>query len=424
MKRALVFASMAALALYFVLLSAAVLSPLNPFGGGKWLSRGCDYMMRVTEIDCLLRGVNPYDVWHGDIVLKPYVPHAGEPRMAVEGKEGFTELINAYVPWEYIMMMPFAIMPRTFSWILYFALMMAGLWVVFRVGKSFGMRFADECHEIGAAVGVAPILLAGLPIYQNFHAGNLALPVLLSSALMAVCLNRGKDALAGVCWAFAMLKPNLGLAFAIPLLMRKKFLTCFVAAGTCLALTVISSLLCGTSPFALVLQGPAASAFAFMGCGTFPYFLCGMLSGSLDIMAGVAVGAVVCLMMTCVLVRAGFRDWIVLAMPAAVVGAAWSYSQCYCFTMNWFFFVVLVAALVRRPRSKFLWCIAALSALLMTRIYNFAHTLDGLALGSGFDTASALHYHVDSLVTSASLMVVAVFCVWMSRSDMQKGRLP
>ncbi|MBR4615754.1 MAG: DUF2029 domain-containing protein, partial [Kiritimatiellae bacterium] len=347
---------------------------------------------------------------------KPYIPHAGEPRMAVEGKEGFTELINAYVPWEYIMMMPFAVMPRTFSWILYFALMMAGLWVVFRVGKSFGMRFADGGHEIGVAVGAAPILLAGLPIYQNFHAGNLALPVLLSSALMAACLNRGKDALAGVCWAFAMLKPNLGLAFAIPLLMRKKFLTCIVAAGTCLALTAISSLLCSTSPFALVLQGPAASAFAFVGCGTFPYFLCGMLPGSLDVMAGIAVGAVVCLVMTRVLVRAGFRDWIVLAMPAAVVGAAWSYSQCYCFTMNWFFFAVLAAALARRPRSKFLWCIAVASALLMTRIYNFAHTLAGLALGSGFDAASELHYHVDSLVTTAGLAVAAAFCAWLSRN--------
>ena len=420
MKKAVAIAAFAALALYCGLVTVAVLSPLNPFGGGGWLTRGGDYMLRMTEIDCLLRGVNPYDVWHGDVVLKPYVPHAGEPRMAVEGKEGFTELINAYVPWEYIMMMPFAIMPRTFSWILYFALMMAGLWVLFRLGKSFGMSFSGRGYEVGVAVGVAPILLAGLPIYQNFHAGNLALPVLLASALMAVCLNRGKDALAGVYWAFAMLKPNLGLAFAIPLLMRKKFLTCFVAAGTCLALTAISSLLCGTSPFALVLQGPAASAFAFMGCGTFPYFLCGMLPGSLDIMAGIAVGAAVCFFMTRALVRAGFRDWIVLAMPAAVVGAAWSYSQCYCFTMNWFFFVVLVAALARRPRSKFLWCIAALSALLMTRIYNFAHTLAGLALGSGFDTASALHYHVDSLVTSASLVVVVVFCVRVARSDMQR----
>ena len=80
----------------------------------------------------------------------------------------------------------------------------------------------------------------------------------------------------------------------------------------------------------------------------------------------------------------------------------------------------VAAALARWPRSQFLWCIAVASALLMTRIYNFAHTLARLALGLDFDTASALHYHVDSLVTLASLVVVAVFCVWMSRSDMQR----
>ena len=204
-----------ALILYVAALVVVVVTPLNPYGGGKWLPKGGDYMLRMTEIDCLLRGVNPYNVWHGDIVLKPYVPHVGKPREVVEGKEGFTELINAYAPWEYIMMMPFALMPRTASWILYFVLMLASLGALFAVGRSFAMRFAGVDRDVGAIVGAVAILLAGLPIYQNFHAG---VPVLLAAALMAVCLNRGWDMLAGVCWAFAMLKPNLGLAFAIPLL--------------------------------------------------------------------------------------------------------------------------------------------------------------------------------------------------------------
>ena len=87
MKRAAVCLSVVALALYCAIAAAAVLTPLNPYGGGRWLERGCDYMMRITEIDCLLRGVNPYDVWHGDVVLKPYIPNYGEPRAAVEGKK-------------------------------------------------------------------------------------------------------------------------------------------------------------------------------------------------------------------------------------------------------------------------------------------------------------------------------------------------
>ena len=408
-----------ALFLYGLVAAAVVLTPLNPYGGGKWLTRGCDFMLRMTEIDCLLRGVNPYYVWHGDIVLKPYVPSYGEPRAAVEGKDGFTEEINAYAPWEYIMMMPFVVLPRTVSWVLYFVLMMAALGALFAIGRSFAARFAGEGRDCGTVAGAAAVLLAGLPIYQNFQAGNLAVPVLLSAALMAVCLNRGWDALAGVCWAFVMQKPQLGLVFAVPLLMRKKFFTCFVAASICLVLTVVSSLLCNVSPIDLILQAPAASTFAFVGCGTCPYFLCGIIPGDMDIVVGLAVGAIVCFFMTRSLVRAGFRDWIVLAMPAAVVGASWSYSQCYSFAMNWFFFVVLAAALARWPRSKSLWCIAALSALLMTRLYNLGHTLMAIVAGPGFDPESALHYHVDSLVTSACVILSVAFCAWLVKKAQQ-----
>ena len=422
MKKTAVALSVAALALYCALVSVVVLSPLNPYGDGKWLTRGCDYMMRMTEIDCLLRGANPYDVWHGNIVLKPYVPNYGEARAAVEGKEGYTEEINAYAPWEYIMMMPFALMPRTFSWILYFALMLASLSVLFRIGRSFTARFAGVVRDNGAVVGTAAILLAGLPIYQNFQSGNLAVPVLVAAALMAYCLNHGQDELAGVCWAFVMLKPNLGLAFAIPLLMRRKFLTCVVAASLCAILTLAASLVCGSSPFDMVLQTPAANTFAFMGCGTFPYFLCQYLPGDYDIIAGLAVGAVLCFFMTFVLVRAGYRDWIVLSMPAAVVGAAWSYSQCYCFAMNWFFFVVLAASLMKCPRSKFLWSLAILSALLMTRLYNLGHTLTAILAGPGFDPASPTHYNVDSLVTSAGLVLTVALCCWVSRQRPRSGR--
>ena len=408
-----------ALFLYGLVVAAVVLTPLNPYGGGKWLTRGCDFMMRVTEIDCLLRGVNPYDVWHGDIVLKPYVPNYGEPRAAVEGKDGFTEEINAYAPWEYMMMLPFALMPRTLSWVLYFALMLASLGALFAVGRALAMRFAGAERDAGTVVGAAAVLLAGLPIYQNFQSGNLAVPVLLAAALMAVCLNHGRDALAGVCWAFAMLKPQLGLVFAVPLLMKRRFLACFVAAALCLVLTFVSAFFCHASPLDLILQTPAANTFAFMGCGTFPYFFCPYLPGDSDIVAGLAVGAVLCFFMTRSLVRAGFRDWIVLAMPAAVVGAAWSYSQCYCFTMNWFFFVVLAASLARCPSSRFLWCVAALSALLMTRLYNLGHTLMAIVSGPGFDPANPTHYHVDSLVTSAGLVLTVALCVWLAKNAKQ-----
>jgi len=421
MKMALAIGSVVTLFLYCALVVVAVMTPLNPYGNGKWIPPPEDFSLRMTEIDCLLRGVNPYDVWHGDVVLKPYVPNHGAPRRAVEGKDGFTEYINAYAPWEYIMMMPFVFLPRAISWVFYFLMMMAGLGVLFWASRSFGMAFAGVGREAGMIVGSAPIVLAALPMYQNFHAGNLAVPVLVAAALMAICLNRGHDLLAGVCWAFAMMKPQLGLAFAIPLLLRRKFLTCFVAASICLALSFAASFICGSSPVDMVFQSSAASVHAFNGCGTFPYFLCRCIPGDTSIVAGVLVGAVLCVFLTVCLMRSGVREWTVLLMPAAVVGSAWTYAQCYSFTMNWFFFAVLVAALAKRPRSKFLWCMAVLSILLMTRIYNFAHTLSALAFG--LPPGSSLHYHVDSLLSTASLAVLTVFCVWLSRRNVQGGKM-
>ena len=419
MKKVLSIVSVVLLGLYCVAVIVVVLSPLNPRGNGNWFCRGGDFMLRMTEIDCVMEGVNPYDVWHGDIVRRPYLPNLpydGAPRRAVEGREGFTEEINAYAPWEYIMMMPLALIPkRTLSWLLYFTGMMVALFLLFLIGRSFGRRFLGCDGSSSCLVGAAPLLLTALPIYQNFHVGNLAVPVLLAAALMTVCLNRGHDMLAGVCWAFAMLKPQLGLIFAIPLLMKRKLETCFVAAAICITLTFVASFVCNASPLALILQTPAANTFAFMGCGTFPYSLCPYLPGDSDIVVGLVVGAVLCAWLTWTLTRAGVRDWLVLLMPAAVIGASWTYAQCYSFTMNWFFFVVLCAALVKWPRSPFVWVFGTLSAVTLTRVYNFAHYLPRVLPGivPEIIPAESWHYHVDSLVTLAGLVTLSAFCVWL-----------
>ena len=360
--------------------------------------------------------------------MKPYVPNFGEPRKAVEGKAGYTETINAYAPWEYIVMMPFALMPRTVAWTFYFLIMMAGLGVLFVVGRSFCVIFAGCDRATGLIGGAVPVLLAGLPIYQNFHAGNLAVPVLVASAMMAVCFNRGCDVLAGVCWSLAMLKPQIGLVFAIPLLMLRKFKTCLVAATICVTFSVFASLFCDASPWTLILQTPAANTFAFMGCGTMPRFLCPCLPGGLGILAGLTVGAALCAYMTRRLVASGVRDWTIILMPAAVMGAAWTYAQCYSFSMNWFFFVVLFASLAKWPKSRFLWVLAALSAVFMTRLYNFAHFLPKVLPGvvPEFLPSESWHYHIDTVVSSIGIALTFAYCVWFSRraaGDMKPGGL-
>ncbi len=415
MKKVFAIAAFSLVVAYCAAVAVMVLTPLNPLSKGEWLHRGGDFMLRVSEIDCLLDGVNPYYVWNGDIVKKPYVPNYGAPRAAVEGKEGFTEFINAYAPWEYIMMMPFALLPRTVSWVLYFGLMMAGVFALFFFGRAFCRRTCACGDEVACVASALSILFVALPVYQNFFEGNLSVPVLLSVVLMACCLNRGWNALAGLCWAFAMIKPQLGLVFAIPLLLRRKFLTCFVAAAICLVLTAVSALLCRESPIALLFQASAASSWAFEGCGTFPKFLCGFFENGVGINIGLAVGAVLCAWMTWILRRE--KDWMVFLMPAAVMGASWTYAQCYSFTMNWFFFLILCISFIKVPHSRFLWFVATLAVLMMTRAYNLIHFIPK-ALPDVFPdivASDSCHYHISSLITAASVVVLSAFCVWYNQ---------
>lgn len=408
------------LAVYCAGMVAVVLSPLNPRGAvreSRWFTPGVDYMLRMTEIDCLCRGVNPFDVWHGDVILKPYLPLHGAGHDALEGKEGFTEEINAYPPWEYVMMMPFALLPRLVSWLLYLAVTVAGVWLLFYVGRSFCISFSGGSRELGTLVGVASVMLVSLPILQNSQLGNLTMPVLISAVLMAICLDRGHDALAGVCWAFAMLKPQLGLAFAVPLLMMRRFRTCIVAVSVCVALSVIPAIMCHESPVKMILQGAQASSQGFAGCGTFPYFLTPYVSNDVAIFAGLVVGAVLCAFMTRRLITSGFRSWIVLSMPAAVTGAAWTYALCHSFAMGWFFFVVLCSSLVKWPKSKFLWVLAALSAVFMSRVFNFVHFLPTVFPGivPEFPLLGRWHHHITTLNSTACILLVLAFSVWISR---------
>ena len=432
MKKVLSIVSLALLCVYCAAVAIVVISPINHDSKGEWCVHGGDFSLRMAEIDCMLRGVNPYDVWHGDVVLKPYIPLGGEHDRAGEGEEGFSELINAYVPWEYMMMMPFALLPRAVAWVLYFFSMLGALGILFWRGGLFARRFASRdvgvCREDFAIVGALPILLVALPLYQNLQVGNLTVYVLLASVFMAACLGRGRNVMAGVCWAVAMLKPQLALPFAIPLLMMRKFTTCLVAAATCAALTLVSSLVCNASPVDLVVQGVSASKHAFRGCGTFPLFLCQYMPGDVGIYAGVLVGAAICAVLTRMLLRSGVRDWLVILMPAAVIGAAWTYAQCYSFTMNWFFFLALSAAVVRCPRSPFLWSVALVSALIMTRLSNFLHFAPKAFPGFLPDIVPSMlcHYHIDSIVSFAGVVVVVLFCAWLSRraASAELNRLP
>ena len=308
--------------------------------------------------------------------------------------------MNAYAPWAYVVMLPLSFLSEEGAWTAYCVLMVLAfallLWLPWRTATE------DPFLQV-----VIPALIVAYPIWSNTAVGNFALIVLSASVAMAWALNRGHDVLGGVCWAIVMLKPQIGLVFAIPLLTRRKWTVLFVAGGLCFLLSLAAAVICRASVVDMLLQGPAANTSFFFGCGTWPYFLCSEATRGRDILAGLAVGALVCAAMTWWMRKE--RDWFVFLMPAAITSCSWTYTQAYSHAMGWFVAFALVRALLRAPSSRFLWCLAGLAGISLSRAFLAAHGLCAF-VGWPFPLTEYAFRCVDSLNSMLSLALAAVLC--------------
>lgn len=385
----------------------AILTAVTPIAfttGGKWFTPPCDFSLRMAEVNCLRRGVDPYQVWKGNVVLPPFRPNYGSkinnPECTVD--------INAYVPWVYTIMLPFSYLPAKVAWAGYF-LMLMGSWL----SIPWILRKSTSSAKLA---GISGLLFISYPVWSNLCIGNLSIFVLLAIILMGYFLNKGNDVAAGCCWAIAMVKPQLGLIFAIPLLMRKKWKTCFVAGVICIVLSIPPALMCNTSPLTMILQAPSANTFMFHGCGTWPYALCNYIGGNGDVLTALAIGATFCWILTR---QISFKsDWIVFLMPAAVCGMSWTYASSYGHVLAWFFFYALASELIHHPKDGHLWILLAASLLSMTRLYLFYHGFTVAFPNSPVAIAipDSIHWHIDSVNSCIDMILCILLCKWIKQT--------
>ena len=109
------------------------------------------------------------------------------------------------------------------------------------------------------------------------------------------------------------------------------------------------------------------------------------------------------------------RDWFVFLMPAAITSCCWTYTQAYSHAMGWFVAFVLARELLRRPQSRFLWALAALSACSLSRGLLAWHGLVAFA-GWTFPLSDYAFRCWDSLNSTLSLGLAAALCVWLRRT--------
>lgn len=390
-----------------LLLSFAALTCARPPAGHV------DFDLRMNEIECVLKGVNPFLVWNEDVSLPPYVSNM--PKKPVP--DGCDRIVNAYAPWAYAYMMPLSFLPRPLAWFAYCLMMGAAVFALARFSRPAQGAAMDR--EDRAVLAAAPFIAVSYLVWSNASAGNFIIFVLAFSVLAGHALSRGRWMSAGVWWALAMVKPQSALLFAVPLLMRRKIAACAVAGSVCIAASVLPTVLCRTPIFDLLVQGPAANAELFEGCGTWPKFLCGYFPREIDIAVGLGIGAGLCLWMTWMLRRE--KDYLVYLMPAAVCASCWTYTQAYSHAMGWFLAYAVVKELLQNPRSRTTWALALASAVVLPRFILAWHGLYGY-MGWDFPMSEFAYRSLDSLNSTCTLALAAAFCIVRRRNSLSESR--
>ena len=409
-----VIAAVAAAGVVAILVSFVYCArPINPYNVEGDQGRGIDCVMRFAEVDCLRTGVNPYRVWNRDVNHALYYSStkAGSTRSVDKLP------VNAYTPWEYTYMYPLSLVRSwDMRWIMFngvrFLLYAAMMIYFFYRAFLVRLRFMDGCFCIACTC-----LVAGA-IYADLMPNNLSCILTAFACGMLICLNAGRDCLAGVFWALLMIKPQFGLLFAIPLLLDKRIKTIFVAMAICIVATVPPVVMCGESPVALITQAPAASVHAFCGCGLMPVSLYRKLVES-----GVSSGIVLCIpamlgvfvcSVSCWFVRQD-RDAFIRAMPCVVFSLCWTYVQSYsyCFAALAIFALARDAIRSVSLRRRFFDIIA------IVLFSDVGYTVVRMAMRilgrCGPNDADEISDFTRQLSSSLSVVACLVWCWWTGR---------
>ena len=284
----------------------------------------CDLNLRYSEVACSHEGINPFRVWSHEVVhdryqgfLRPDMPEERLP-----GKED----VHAYPPWHTAFFWWYSWLPRV---VVLLGVLAFNFLAFVAVGAYFAAKLPPPTpfwdRALFLCCGLLPCSYVWGSLMSN---GNYSVFVLVFFLLMVASLKRGRDVVAGVCWALMMVKPQLAALAFWPLLFAGKLKTIVVAGVVLAVATLVPSFVYGESPVELVLQVPQIGL---------PYMKEGWASGLLTLTCLSrfseignlhVVVAVVCFALCGVLswVFSRSRFWMVRFVPMIVFAPLWSYS--------------------------------------------------------------------------------------------------
>lgn len=285
-----------------------------------------DLRLRYNEVCCSHSGVNPYRVFSGQVEHPAFV--------AFPNKDGGKEMVCAYPPWH-----------TTYMWFygwLSWPVCVAFMLCIYLVAALFALSVFWRSIPAGqrwVAFSFA-LALSGNAAISALLWGNYGVLLLGLFVLFCMALKRGHGILAGVCWALMMIKPQMAVLLAWPLLFSRQWTTIGTAVGICVVATLWPAWVYHESPIDLILQIPDMALPKPKDCGSFPEIAYHLLGEQ-----GPTIWSGLCFVLCGVfswLLR-GQRTWVIRCAAALCIFPVWTYSQGHDWTVQMALYVIVAA---------------------------------------------------------------------------------
>jgi hypothetical protein len=202
----------------------------------------------------------------------------------------------------------------------------------------YGVRVLSPHGFAWAAVGA--LAAAGITINRSTLAqGQFAIICMGFVALQMILLQRHRPVLAGACWALAMLKPHVGVAFAALFLLNRQWRGLVTGLALLAALSLVALWWTAVPPAALLAEWMAGSTMRFTAEpeGASPARFAEWFGWDPGVMqqAAIALAAVALSAMAVAVRRVRIASLLVPAAICAVLGRLLIYHRPYDQVMLW-----------------------------------------------------------------------------------------
>ena len=283
-----------------------------------WYIYPWDLTYRYNEILCAHTGVDPFDVFERTVESEEFCG-IRRPDMPIVPTNGRKE-VHTY---------PVTHM-ALFWWYGYFPLSvctailnMLNLCVLVWVFLWASKRYGRPDNKISLVQDILFVLCVMLyPLSCICETLNYGLLLLGAALYLYTALRDRHEILAGLAYAFIMIKPQVGIVLFLPLFFGKWYKTIALAAAICIVETLFVAWKLDKSPIEMILQLPRIGAPFYKGfVSNAALQLIGPV-GPYLVMAGFLLIAAV----GCFLVRNADDIWVRF-LPAIIVIPFWTYSS-------------------------------------------------------------------------------------------------